>query len=742
MLRYNRLTGYVTSGWLKLLNNLMRKLIIILLVAAVLRLVGTYPGYSPYHPDEDMSYTQGMSMILDKTLDANGYPLHYAYPNVVPLTNAIIFKSVFLPISWTSYFVNNISKIVDGFIKIPLSKDQYELALYDQILGHGKKNVLTWGRTITAFFGIGIVWFVYLIAKKNTSKEVALLAAFLTAVNYRLVLNSHFALPDIYNTFFFLMTFWFCTALIEKPEKSRYLLAGLSVGVFLSTKFQILGLVMLFVSHFFVVIKTRRLYFKHFLLAIFISVFVFLLLNPYHLIHIEKTIYQVQDAALKYRIAKYALDFYPLSYLVRIGVGPVASLLAIVGSVFMLKHKFKTLLLLVVPIVFTFYMYAFYTGGGFYTRNLLLAIPFILILAAVASIEIYKVVPKKISIIVLAVLLVASIFHQLDYSLIVARSYSSPWNFKTLSDWLSGNVASGSVIGSHPFVPLPIEDVERIEQQVAGNFSLQEMQNLGADWVVLNLDLVTGEHYWWMTGSTQDSLRFWNKPTNIMENGYAAMAAREYSQYAAFTPIKPWQVADSNFIVSKIPVVNYKVSELVREFDFNNSTQGWTQQGVIWSNDKNQEYRDGSLMLDRFQARSAYLRWDSPVIDISHTDDITIKALIQTSTLKDHADGFIAAKLYKSEADAEDDRMRNSVYLSSKNESSDIEKEQMVAFRRSEEENFLVLSFQTLDPSKAQSRLNQIQVYNSDVTMDFGNSIVKKVDLDPNILFLESHGGL
>lgn len=742
MPRYLLSIGYVTSGWHKLLNSLMRKLIIILFVAFLLRFIGLYPDYSPYHPDEDMSYQQGISIILDETLDANGYSLHYAYPNVVPLTNAVLFKSIFLPMTWTSYFINNVSKIIDGFIKIPMSEDQYELALYDQVLGHGKINVLTWGRTITAFFGVGIVWLTYKVAKRNISKSVALVAAFLTAINYRLVLNSHLALPDIYNTFFFLLTFWICTALIEKPEKSKYLFAGLSVGVFLSTKFQILGLVMLFISHFFVVIKTKRLYIKHFLLAIFISVFVFILLNPYHLIHIEKTIYQVGDAALKYRIAKFALDFYPLSYLVRIGIGPTTSILAVLGSIFMIRKKFKELLLLVSPLIFTFYMYAFYTGGGFYTRNLLLAIPFLLILVANACIIIYKFVPKKISIVILSALLIVGSLHQLDYSIIVAKSYSEPWNFRTLSDWLSSNVAPGSVIGSHPFVPLPIDDVERIEQQVAGNFSLQEMQNLGADWVVLNLDLVTGEHYWWMAGSTQDSLRFWNKPINIMENGYAAMVAREYSQYAAFTPIKPWQVADSNFIVSKVPKMTYETYELIREFNFEDSTQGWTQKGILWPGDRNHEYINGRLVLNNFQARSPYLRWDSPVIDISQANDITVKALMQTFSSDENADGFIVTKLYSSESEAKKDTNRISVHLSSKNNSGDNEKEQVISFQRSEAERFLVISFQTMDPSKNEARLNHIQVYNSDVTLDFGDSNVRKVDLDPNILFLESHGGL
>jgi len=79
-------------------------LIVILIIAAVLRFVGTKPGYNQYHADEGISYSAATSMIKNGNLD----PLRYDYPALVPLTNYVFFKFIFIPVNWAYYYFSHI----------------------------------------------------------------------------------------------------------------------------------------------------------------------------------------------------------------------------------------------------------------------------------------------------------------------------------------------------------------------------------------------------------------------------------------------------------------------------------------------------------------------------------------------------------------------------------------------------------------------------------------------------------
>src|SRR5579864_6065904 len=107
----------------------------IIILAAFLRFGGIYPSFPPYHPDEGMSYEQGIYIIKENTLDAHGYSLALAYPSLIPIINAFAFKFFFIPLSWTKFFITNIPQIFDGLIKIPFSASNYQKIFQFDILG-------------------------------------------------------------------------------------------------------------------------------------------------------------------------------------------------------------------------------------------------------------------------------------------------------------------------------------------------------------------------------------------------------------------------------------------------------------------------------------------------------------------------------------------------------------------------------------------------------------------------------
>ena len=63
-----------------------------LLGALLIRLIGTNPGYPPIHPDEAMSYSSSVEMIINGDLN----PQRFDYPAGVPILHMFIYRIFFL----------------------------------------------------------------------------------------------------------------------------------------------------------------------------------------------------------------------------------------------------------------------------------------------------------------------------------------------------------------------------------------------------------------------------------------------------------------------------------------------------------------------------------------------------------------------------------------------------------------------------------------------------------------------
>ncbi|TSC63489.1 MAG: Glycosyl transferase family protein, partial [Microgenomates group bacterium Gr01-1014_93] len=206
-------------------NN--KLLVLILLIAALLRIGAVYPGFNQYHTDEPAIWGSALNMIRHSTLD----PGRYDYPATTMLINAFFYKFLFIPLGWIWYYLTHFWDLFDGVIKIfPTEKEMNRVfTLY--IIGERGVNAIFWARYVTAFFGVGTVFLTYLLSKKMFSERVGLLAALFLTFNYRNVMNSHLSLPDIYNAFFLLLALIACWNLMQKPSRLAYLLAGIFCGL-------------------------------------------------------------------------------------------------------------------------------------------------------------------------------------------------------------------------------------------------------------------------------------------------------------------------------------------------------------------------------------------------------------------------------------------------------------------------------------------------------------------------------
>ena len=148
-----------------------KKIILILIIAAVLRFVGIYPGHDAYHSDEPIIYSSALEMVLKNTLD----PGRYDYPPVPMYINYFLYRAFFIPVSWIKFYAQRIPEVLDGLVQINMAPLEARRTLYTFIIGNRGINVMYWSRITTAVFSLGCVLLTYVLGKNMFGKKVPIL---------------------------------------------------------------------------------------------------------------------------------------------------------------------------------------------------------------------------------------------------------------------------------------------------------------------------------------------------------------------------------------------------------------------------------------------------------------------------------------------------------------------------------------------------------------------------------------
>lgn len=737
-------------------------LFLILLLASVLRLVGVYPGFHPYHSDEGMSYSSAIEMIRNTNLD----PTRYDYPSLVPLINMLIYVLILIPL-----FILKNSLVSPEDLP---TKGRNLVELFQQVaIANQQTVVLFWGRFITALFGIGVVILVYLVAKKFfDDKRIALTASFLTAVNFRQVLNSHLGLPDIYNAFFLLVSFLSLAYLLKNPIRKNYIFAAIAVALYFSVKFQVFILPAFILTHLYILfnkIKKRKIgklifnsFNLNFAIALLIIPVIVLLISPYHLLHWDKFVGVNAYTALKYQIGVKVFNFYPLYYLYNIGIGQFISIAAVIGIfVSLIQYKFKSLMLLSVILPF-FFIFVYYTGGGYYVRNFVTITPLLMIFAAIFVVRFWDYFGKKIKlhkslvVIFLLATVVSMSFNQLKNSIISSYNFSKPWGFAQAHDWAEVNIPDSSKIVSHPWDKYPRDkNLEVIPFEQSEIFGLPEMIDAGADFGFLNTDWLTLSSYWWMNMKLPKFVQFGGKPNAILANTYSAVSSMELSRYAVAKFVRPWQAPDMNFLIVKIPrfpTIGDNEKKLKEYFAFDNSDQFNAWHVIMGPGDTRKinfdsdigKSKPGSLNIGAGVPRFPITMVTSPAIPVEGGKAFNISGWIKIAEEidKKSRDGFLRVDFYKEEpkVDLNNQSLQSSVSSRVFGKPGWYEKEMLVF--APEEANFMTVSMQ-LD-NYNQFWIDDIRVY--EVTKEIENPRRKPPYIDykfpDDILFPYSQGNL
>lgn len=564
-------------------------LFFIFLLAAILRLLGTNPGYPLTHPDEPGIYESVRNIVIDY----NFKPFTYYYGSLLPNIYASV-DFIYLPIEYSKFFVQEYRSISNsGFKNI---NDKW-LAYLDT-----NKVIEYWSRYETAILSSLAVVAIYILTLNLFNWRVGLISSYFTAVNYRHVLSSVFSLADAPLSFFVIISIYLSYKIIKKPSIYNYLLAALGVGLTLSVKYFIYTIPTFLICHIIasfnnninLVKKIKNVFCsKKIWLALLLTFLTFIIINPYIILDYSNANSQFTYNLLRYGVAKdqiYNLNwifklhiksFLPIDYLFNFGLGKVLSISAILGFIIsIIKYPKQTLILLSTLIPFLYFF--LFISGTTVVRNYSSIIPLLLIYPAIfadwildrlKNLSIISQYYFKAIAVTTIVILGGSSFlnsFKLSYSLSQKR------NLDQAKLWIDKNIPVESKIIQVWQSPLPPHHTSDYWNPSIESFkSISQISDDKYQWLIMNSEITT----------YLNNLNVGAIPQIVRKESYLNLITEEYASYRVKTFDKNIIIAaDPSYFVSKIPdfsnMLYGKTKFLFRNTETNPCRQNFEKQSL------------------------------------------------------------------------------------------------------------------------------------------------------------------
>ncbi|MDO8503237.1 MAG: phospholipid carrier-dependent glycosyltransferase [bacterium] len=745
-------------------------LLIVFVIGGLLRFIGTNPGYNLYHADETMSYASAWQMFLSRDLD----PHRYDYPSLVPIINLFFYSVFFIPLYWLKYI------LVHPDVLAQL--ENFKSLFPSVIVGIGDVHALFWSRYITALISSLMLVLASLVASRMfSSKTIGLFTAILLAPNFRVVLNSHFGLPDIYSAFFLLLSLYAVLVLFEKPTLGKYLLTGITIGLSFSVKFQFFALFPFLAVHIYLALSRGKglkgrlgsLVSKNLFIALLAALFIAVVSNPYHLINFEEFYDVNYYTYLRYiKLTGLGPTIYGLSYLYHIALTPVLSFAVLLGLALSLwRHPLKSLILLSIVLPFLYTLLYRLGGGALYTRNFVTIIPLLIIFAAVFFNFIFSQAlritrSRYVSAAFVTLVLFLSLFESLKNSLINVQNYIQPWgmtkmNLEVSKGLRQSNVLPNSKIASHPWdfsivlsKPSYITDqFSRTELDLYSTYSVPELQENGANYALLGLDVIDVANSWWM-GKT--GIRSWDVPVDVLRNQFPALVVNELTQNTLFSAVKPWQAPDNNYVFVKIPNRLEFMSREIKTFRFDNQAEAslWKRVDDLSGGvpnllfDPGEGYKGtGSLKMKQFHPFYRVARFISPVFSVEEGVGYKVIGWVRSQDplgIKQR-DGFLRVDFYKDVPQVWNEfTLGGETWISTRYWGEGQWKEQEIVGIAPPDARYATVSFEVGSPEATSFWLDDVTIEQSEgeLLAPTGEDAGKRFAVPDKILFPFSQGGL
>lgn len=414
-------------------------LAITVLLGFFLRIVGlNWDQGLHIHPDERMLIMVAQNINFFKNLDPN------------------FFNYGSLPI----YLLSGGAQLIHAFVPSNLS-------LYD--------SLLPIGRVFSMVADILVIVLVQRLSwKLFKNKNISVLSPLLYALSFFPIQNSHFFIVDTFLTLFLLLTLYCIVLYFEKTTTIRLLFIAIAFAAAITTK--VTPIIFLPLIFCLILFKNKQNIKKGIIHAVYclvlLCVFAFIFM-PFAFLHWQKFI---ADISVQIKLSSdpyvfpYTLQYvgatpylYYLKNIFLWGLGPIISLLSLVGLVRLLYrlklNNFRISLFLI------FYLYFFLLLGGTavkFMRYMLPIYPFITILAGYGLETIRKRTGNKN--IVLILLVVAG-----AWTVVFNSIYLKEHSRITASNWILNNIPKKSVLAVEHWD-------DRLPANSSENYKFEELQ--------------------------------------------------------------------------------------------------------------------------------------------------------------------------------------------------------------------------------------------------------------------------
>lgn len=415
-------------------------LFIIVLIAFGIRIWGVDFGLPYlYHPDEP-NKVQIAQQIL-KTGDLNPHyflkPSFFIYLNTIIYFPYLLFENLHGP------------KITISSLEPP------------HMLGMGigytpQPRTVLIGRLLSVIIGVLSVISIYFFALNLfNSYPLSLLAAFLLAISPDNVIHSRYVTPDIYVVFFTILTAISSFRLYKFGERKDYIFSAISVGLAASVKYNA-GSVIIFpiVAHL-----MRRgikgITERHLYMIGIISVFTFLILNPYSLLDFPNFYKGVTFEASHYATGHAGMEgnsfFWYVNYL--IDTYGLLILLSIFGLILAIYKKDRDwIFVLSFPLAYFVFISSFKVRND---RTILPITPFLIIFAIYFVNSLIKKFTRDKRLQILGFISIFSIISilMITKDIKYAKLITQPDGRETSRIWIEQNLPEGSKLAIESYSP-------------------------------------------------------------------------------------------------------------------------------------------------------------------------------------------------------------------------------------------------------------------------------------------------
>lgn len=564
-------------------------LIAIFLIAVFLRLLGTHPGFQLTHADEQSTLGHIYNIIINHTLE----PIDFYYGPLLPYIYSLVNIIFFVPLLFISFTLHNLQDylmigerplleffgyFVDTQLKVSWPYFDFE------------HNYFTyWGRYSTAILSSVTVVVIYFLGKKLFgNKSVGLIAAFLTAVNYRHVFSSTLVLADAPAALFASLSLLLSVSILKKKTLRSYLLAGFGLALAYSVKYFIYVFPAFLICHTLYVWQSSSVsYFKKaqklilnkkLFLALLASTILFFLINPYLITKAEFALKQFRISAMGYQVYSSSLDLdvknyslYPIYYLWKYGLGITLSVVTISGLFYGIIRYTKGSIILLSAIIPFFYMFAVASSRASIVHNFASIIPILMLFPALIIYKMGHLLPttKKISTLIIISLSLLVGFSSLKNSLISSFYSSKLPNSYILDQWKEKNI---------PKTDKTIDIDPAREKYI----TIQDLQEEEAEFAIVDSNWNNVVNDKWTKNNDILKRAFFNDSSfwEALNNTYLSLLTKELGDYRIKEITKPfWQPLDFAFFIIKVPKF-WKIHEdqLIATYNFNtnNELKKWT----------------------------------------------------------------------------------------------------------------------------------------------------------------------